>query len=67
MSQTAVWDNKMVVRKREGELGLQVVLVFGEGFDFRPIRLACWRTVRLLRSTPYVLIVWLTGEACKAA
>jgi hypothetical protein len=33
LSQTAVWDNKMVVRTREGELGLQVVLVFGEGID----------------------------------
>jgi hypothetical protein len=33
----------------------------------RPIRRACWRTVRLVRSTPYVLSVWLTGEACKAA
>jgi hypothetical protein len=35
-----------------------------KALTFRPIRRARWRPVRLLRSTPDVLIVWLTGEAC---
>ena len=33
----------------------------------RPIRRACWRTVKLWRATPYVVMVWLPGDARKAA
>ena len=60
-------DNEVVGRKRERALMFQKGRLFAKAFTFRPIRRVCWRIVRLLRSTPYVLIVWLTGDARKAA
>ena len=61
-----MWDNEVVVRKRKRELMFQTVWSFREGIHLtsHPRVLADRQVVAL---TPYVLIVWLTGDARKAA